>query len=91
VSSQCCSAGAVACSSWPLWVDLAAGRAAPLDGELTTDELHTRWGDSYYFLIDDAHMRVPFAAYERVIKGPRRAYFLPRSNTLLSIEPPAAG
>lgn len=70
-----------------LWLDLAAGNVATLEGDLTTTSTSSRSGMSYYFVISGKRFGVPRAAFAEVREGPRRLYCLRRSGTLLSVEP----
>lgn len=76
-------------TSWLLWLDLAAGNVASVEGDLTTTTTSTRSGMSYFFVIAGKRFGVPREAFAEVREGSRRVYYLRHSGALLSIEPSA--
>jgi hypothetical protein len=71
-----------------LWLDFAFGRVKSVEGQLgTMDESGGKYPNVYSFLINGVKMRVPKAAYDQVISGSRKAYYLPHTKILVSIEP----
>lgn len=68
--------------------DLWNGKVASVDGPVTRDMRHSRYGRSYYYVIDTHRFQVSEAAYHALIEGNSyRVYYVLHSQQLVSIEP----
>src|SRR5579859_574188 len=74
-------------ASVTLWLDLLPRRVATAEGSADLEETRGRSGAQYFVRIADARFNVPLQVYSEVGPGRWRAYYLQRSNTLLSLEP----
>src|SRR5579859_3384528 len=74
-------------ASVTLWLDLLSRRVATAEGSADLEETRGRSGAQYFVRIADARFNVPLQVYSEVGPGRWRAYYLQRSNTLLSLEP----
>jgi hypothetical protein len=76
-------------SSCVLWLDLASGAVAVAEGALTSTTTNSaRSGTHYFFVIAGKRFAVPREAWAQAVDGRlTKAYYLRRSETLLSVEP----
>jgi hypothetical protein len=69
-----------------LWVDLATGQVAKVEGRLQMIERATRSGVVYSFEVEGLTFKVPRHAYDQISAVLMRVYYLRRSQTLLALE-----
>lgn len=78
--------------SMEIWLDLAAGTVLVAEGDLKATERMSsgRYGPSitYLFEINGQTFPVSKEAHDRLREGKRRLYYLRRSGTILSLDPP---
>lgn len=70
-----------------LWLDLATGKVAMVEGQLQMIERSTRSGVVYSFEVGGLTFNVPSQAYGQIPVVPMRVYYLRRSQALLALEP----
>ena len=73
-------------ASITLWLDLLSRRVTTAEGPADLEEKRGRSGTQYCVRIANARFDVPLQVYNEVGPGRWKAYFLKRSNTLLSLE-----
>jgi hypothetical protein len=70
-----------------LWLDLATGKVAMIEGQLQMIERSTRSGVVCSFQVGGLTFNVPSRAYDQIPAVPMREYYLRRSHALLALEP----
>ena len=73
-------------ASITLWLDLLSRRVTTAEGAADVEETRGRSGTQYHVRIAEARFDVPLQVYNEVGPGRWKAYYLKRSNTLLSLE-----
>jgi hypothetical protein len=76
---------------WSIWrtiTDLREGQVLMREGPVRRTVVRSSKSASYYYVLNDLRFSVSPAGYAALVEGrPYRIYYLPRSKTLLGIEP----
>lgn len=76
---------------WSIWrtiTDLREGKVMIREGQVRRTVVRGSKSSSYYYVLNDLRFSVSAAGYAALVEGrPYRLYYLPRSKTLLGIEP----